>query len=62
MCKAASESNLKAGGGDPAGLNNGILYMLALPYLIVGGIAWWWYKNQRRDGDGTPEWADGKTD
>ncbi len=49
MCKASSESNLKAGGGDPIGLNAGILYMLSLPYLIVGGIAIWWWRNRKQD-------------
>jgi hypothetical protein len=49
MCKASSEANLKAGGGDPIGLNAGILYMLSLPYLIVGGIAIWWWRNRKQD-------------
>jgi len=40
---------LKAGGGDPIGLNAGILYMLSLPYLIVGGIAIWWWRNRKQD-------------
>lgn len=48
MCKASSEANLKAGGGDPKGLNAGILYMLSLPYLIVGGIGIWWWRNQKK--------------
>lgn len=49
MCKASSESNLKSGGGDPVGLNAGILYMLSLPYLIVGGIAIWWWRNRKQE-------------
>lgn len=51
MCKAASEANLKAGGGDPQGLNAGILYMLVLPYLLVGGVGFWWWHNRRRRND-----------
>jgi len=47
MCRATSESNLAAGGGDPRGLNAGILYMLSLPYLVVGGIAIWWWRNRK---------------
>ena len=47
MCKASSETNLKAGGGDPRGLNAGILYMLLCPYVIVGGIAFWWWRNRK---------------
>ena len=49
MCKASAEANLKAGGGDPRGLNAGILYMLALPYLLVSGIGLWWWNNRRKE-------------
>lgn len=49
MCKAASETNLKAGGGDPQGLNAGILYMLMLPYLLVGSIGYWWWRNRKKE-------------
>jgi len=51
MCKGAAETALKQGGGDPQGLNNGILYMLAMPYLLVGAIGFWWWKNRRREND-----------
>ena len=49
MCKASSEANLKAGGGDPRGLNAGILYMLAMPYLLVLGIGYWWWSNRKKE-------------
>lgn len=49
MCKGAAEANLKQGGGDPQGLNNGILYMLSMPYLLVGVIGFWWYRNRKKD-------------
>jgi len=51
MCRMAAESNLKDGGTAGKGLNRGILYMLAMPYLLVGtfGIIWW--KNRRREED-----------
>ncbi len=49
MCKASAEANLKAGGGDPRGLNAGILYMLAMPYLLVLGIGLWWWSNRRKE-------------
>jgi hypothetical protein len=47
MCKMSAESNLKGGGSMGRGLNNGILYMLLAPYFIVGGIALWWWRNNR---------------
>jgi hypothetical protein len=49
MCKGAAEANLRQGGGDPQGLNNGILYMLSVPYLLVGGIGYWWWRNRRQE-------------
>jgi hypothetical protein len=49
MCKASAEANLKIGGGDPKGLNAGILYMLVMPYIIVGCIGYWWWKNRKSD-------------
>jgi hypothetical protein len=49
MCRATSESNLKAGGGDPRGLNAGIMYMFLLPYLIVGSIGIWWWRNRKSE-------------
>lgn len=48
MCKMSAESNLKNGGSAGRGLNAGILYMLALPYTLVGVIGFVWWKNNRR--------------
>ena len=47
MCKGAAEANVRQGGGDPVGLNKGILYMLMAPYLLVGSIGYWWWRNRR---------------
>lgn len=49
MCKMSAESNLKNGGTVGRGLNAGILYMLAMPYLIVGCIGIWWYRNRKKE-------------
>jgi hypothetical protein len=52
MCKMSAESNLKNGGTAGRGLNTGILYMLALPYTLVGTLGFiWWRHNRRRDGE-----------
>ena len=48
MCKMAAESNLKNGGSAGKCLNAGILYMLLTPYLLVGGLAFWWIKNKKK--------------
>jgi len=49
MCKMSAESNLKNGGTTGKGLNTGILYMLALPYTLVGVIGFIWWRNNRRN-------------
>ena len=35
MCKAVVEANLKDGGSAGAGLNDGILYLMAMPYIAI---------------------------
>tara|TARA_B100000214_G_scaffold117821_1_gene83166 strand:- start:53 stop:211 length:159 start_codon:yes stop_codon:yes gene_type:complete len=35
MCKAVVEANLEAGGSAGAGLNHGILYLMAIPYIAI---------------------------
>lgn len=51
MCKIAAESNLKNGGKAGKGLNQGILYMLLTPYVLVGTIAFVWWRNRRKEQD-----------
>jgi hypothetical protein len=48
MCKAAVESSIKGGQSNAGkGLNNGILYLLAAPYLFVTVLGIVWYKKYR---------------
>jgi hypothetical protein len=49
MCRMSAESNLAAGGTEGKGLNKGILYMLALPYLMVSILGFLWYKNKKKN-------------
>ena len=49
MCRMSAESNLKHGGTAGKGLNKGILYMLATPYLLIGGLAYFWWRNRRKE-------------
>ena len=35
MCKAVPTSNLEGGGNIANGLNTGILYLLAVPYVML---------------------------
>ena len=47
MCRATAETNLANGGTEGQGLNNGILYMLGMPYVLIGVIAYVWYRNRK---------------
>lgn len=47
-CKSTVESNLANGGNSGIGLNSGILYLLAMPYLLVVSIAALWYFKWRK--------------
>ncbi len=47
MCKMSAESNLRDGGSAGKGLNKGILYMFAMPYLLVGTLGYLWWRNKR---------------
>ena len=41
MCKANAEAS------NASGLNMGILYMLTLPYFMIGGIGYIWWRNRQ---------------
>lgn len=49
MCRMSAESNLKNGGTAGKGLNNGILYIFAMPYLLIGVIGYIWWKNNKKN-------------
>ncbi|MBC8266848.1 MAG: hypothetical protein H8E84_07785 [Flavobacteriales bacterium] len=48
MCKAAVEANLEAGGTKGAGLNDGILYLMAMPYIAVVAFGFFWYLQNKK--------------
>lgn len=46
MCRAVLESD--ADGSTAEGINNGILYLMAFPYLLVGVIGYMIYKSRQK--------------
>ena len=42
MCRAVLES--EEGQTAAEGINDGIVYLMAIPYILVGGIAYFIYK------------------
>jgi len=48
MCKSVVESNIDGGSSIGSGLNDGILYLMAMPYLALGIIAFAWLRYNKR--------------
>lgn len=48
VCSTNVETNAKGGGTQGNGLNHGIMYLLAAPYIAAAVIAYIWYKKYRR--------------
>lgn len=58
MCRTQLENNFS--NGDPgiaAGVNTGILYLLAMPYLAVALLGYFWYKSSKHGGKKSVERA-----
>jgi hypothetical protein len=47
MCKATAESGQAAGSAEATGLNAGILYLMAIPYVLMAAVALVWYRSQK---------------
>ncbi|OIN58909.1 hypothetical protein [Arsenicibacter rosenii] len=50
MCRGTVESTVSNGRSVVASdLNFGIIYLLAIPYLMVAVVAFVWYRNSRKE-------------
>ena len=50
MCRATVETNYNNGAGEASTrLNTGILYLLSMPYLLIGTVAFLWYRNRQKN-------------
>ena len=50
MCRTTVESSISNGRSNIAtGLNTGILYLLAAPYVIVAAIAFLWFRQSKQE-------------
>jgi hypothetical protein len=46
MCRAVLES--EEGGQAAKGINNGIMYLMSMPYLLVGGVGYIIYRMYKK--------------
>ena len=45
MCKSQVEAaRQERDDFDPAGLNKGIVYMMTVPYILIGAVGYFWYR------------------
>lgn len=52
MCSVNAEQSVKNGNTQGRGLNSGIIYLLAIPYVLITGIgALWYLKYRKKPGD-----------
>lgn len=50
MCRTTVENNVSAGDTSLAsGLNLGIMYLFFTPYIVIGTIAFLWYRKSRKE-------------
>ncbi|SOD20460.1 hypothetical protein [Pedobacter xixiisoli] len=48
MCTANAEMGVKNGNTQTKGLNTGVLYLLAAPFLLAGVVGMVWYTSYRK--------------
>ncbi len=48
MCQATAESSRDAGASAADGINKGVLYILVMPYIIMGTIGYFWWRSRAK--------------
>ncbi|GAA4375149.1 hypothetical protein [Hymenobacter koreensis] len=50
MCKTNVESGRTSEekAYDFSGLNSGILYLMAVPYVLIGSVGYFWYRHNKQ--------------
>ena len=49
MCKAVVETGDANGEGIAGGVNNGILYLMFIPYILIGVIGYLIYRHHKKN-------------
>ncbi|TGE22343.1 hypothetical protein E5K00_19055 [Hymenobacter aquaticus] len=49
MCKTQVEAaRTEKDAYDTSGLNKGIVYLMTIPYLLIGTVGYFWYRNSHK--------------
>ncbi len=51
MCRAVLES--EEGQKTAKGINNGIIYLMIIPYILIGVVGYFIYRNKKKSNDST---------
>jgi len=49
MCKAVVESDMKGGGNAGENINSGIIYLMFIPYLLIGTVGYLIYRHYKKN-------------
>jgi hypothetical protein len=48
QCSICAKTVMQMGNKPAQGFNNGILYLMTIPYLAIGVVGYKWWKNEKR--------------
>lgn len=48
QCSICTKTVMQLGNKPAQGFNNGILYLMAIPYLAIGVVGFKWWQNEKR--------------
>jgi hypothetical protein len=48
QCSICAKTVMQMGDKPAQGFNNGILYLMVIPYLAIGAVAYKWWQNEKR--------------
>lgn len=49
MCKAVVESDMQGGGTAGENINSGIIYLMFIPYLLIGTVGYLIYRHYKKN-------------
>jgi len=48
QCSICAKTVMQMGNKPAQGFNNGIIYLMAIPYLAIGVVGFKWWQNEKR--------------
>lgn len=48
MCKAVVESDMQSGGAVAKSINDGIIYLMIIPYLLIATVGYFIYRHYKK--------------